>query len=141
MNDDLGTPSAVATIFDLVHEINVRNSKSQGITEGVNLLKDLLNILGFDTEYNKLEDKDIIDLLEKRNNFRIEKKYDQADKIRDKLLDLGIEILDSKDGSTYRKILNLTFRTATPTNITIRIMVNLKRICSMPLLDLNDPSD
>ena len=53
---------------------------------------------------NKLEDKDIIDLLEKRNNFRIEKKYDQADKIRDQLLDLGIEILDSKDGSTYRKI-------------------------------------
>ena len=104
MNDDLGTPSAVATIFDLVHEINVRNSKSQGIAEGVNLLKNLLNILGFDTENNKLEDKDIIDLLEKRNNFRIEKKYDQADEIRDQLLDLGIEILDSKDGSTYRKI-------------------------------------
>ena len=104
MNDDLGTPSAVATIFDLVHEINVRNSKSQGIAEGVNLLKNLLDILGFDTENNKFEDKDIIDLLEKRNNFRIEKKYDQADEIRDQLLDLGIEILDSKDGSTYRKI-------------------------------------
>ena len=39
MDDDLGTPSAIATIFNLVHEINVCNSKNQGISEGVILLK------------------------------------------------------------------------------------------------------
>ena len=104
MDDDLGTPSAIATIFNLVHEINVCNSKNQGISEGVVLLKKMLDILGFDTKINHIEDEEIKKLLEKRNKYREEKKYDEADKIRDYLLEMDVEILDSREGSSYRKI-------------------------------------
>ena len=104
MDDDLGTPSAIATIFNLVHEINVCNSKKQGIYEGVILLKKMLDILGFDTKTNHIEDEEINKLLEKRNKYRDEKNYQEADKIRDYLLEMDVEILDSREGSSYRKI-------------------------------------
>ena len=43
-------------------------------------------------------------MIESRNRFRKEKNYQKADLIRDQLLEKGIEILDSKEGTHYRKI-------------------------------------
>ena len=43
-------------------------------------------------------------MIESRNKFREEKNYQKADLIRDQLLEKGIEILDSKEGTNYRKI-------------------------------------
>jgi cysteinyl-tRNA synthetase len=104
MNDDLGTPSAIATIFDLVHEINKSYKEKEGILEGTELLKKLLVILGFSISENKLEDDEIMSLINKRNILRSEKNYNEADMIRDELLMKGIEILDSKDGTSFRYI-------------------------------------
>tara|TARA_B110000438_G_scaffold121890_1_gene119019 strand:- start:10694 stop:12028 length:1335 start_codon:yes stop_codon:yes gene_type:complete len=104
MNDDLGTPSAIATIFDLVHEINKSYKEKEGVSEGIDLLKKLLIILGFNISENKLEDDEIMLLINKRNILRLEKNYKEADMIRDELLMKRIEILDSKDGTSYRNI-------------------------------------
>ena len=64
----------------------------------------MLDILGFDTKTNHIEDEEINKLLEKRNKYREEKNYQEADKIRDYLLEMDVEILDSREGSSYRKI-------------------------------------
>ena len=64
----------------------------------------MLDILGFDTKTNHIEDEEINKLLEKRNKYRDEKNYQEADKIRDYLLEMDVEILDSREGSSYRKI-------------------------------------
>jgi|TARA_B110000263_G_scaffold248698_1_gene264208 cysteinyl-tRNA synthetase len=104
MNNDLGTPSAIATIFDLVHEINKSYSEKKGILEGKELLKKMLFILGFTAIEKKLNDNEIMSLINKRNALRLEKKYSEADKIREELLLKSIEILDSKDGTSYRYI-------------------------------------
>ena len=68
------------------------------------LLEELLGILGFKFEDKNQNDSEIINLIKKRNELRLEKEYDKADQIREDLLSRGIEILDSKDGTTFRKI-------------------------------------
>ena len=104
MNDDLGTPTAIATIFDLVHEINKSNSENNRVLEVIELLKKMLLILGFNITEKKLDNDEIMSLIDKRNTFRSEKNYKEADNIREQLLSKGIEILDSKDGTSYRNI-------------------------------------
>ncbi|MAU23989.1 MAG: cysteine--tRNA ligase [Dehalococcoidia bacterium] len=104
MKDDLGTPKAIATIFDLIHDINKSNDLDKKINEGVILLEELLGILGFNFEDKNQNDSEITNLIKLRNQLRLEKEYDKADQIREDLLSKGIEILDSKDGTTFRKI-------------------------------------
>jgi len=104
MIDDLGTPKAIATIFDLVHDINKANDSSKKINEGIILLVELLNILGFNFQNKTQDDSEIILLINKRNQFRSEKEYEKADEIRNELLSKGVEILDSKEGTTFRRI-------------------------------------
>ena len=63
------------------------------------------SILGFRfVKSNNFDDKEINRMIESRNRFRKEKNYQKADLIRDQLLEKGIEILDSKEGTHYRKI-------------------------------------
>ena len=104
MNDDLGTPKAIATIFDLVHDINKSNDSSKKINEGILLLKELLSVLGFEFLTEIQDDSEIIKLIDKRNQLRVNKEYDKADQIRNDLLSMGIEILDSKEGTNFRRI-------------------------------------
>tara|TARA_B100001179_G_scaffold220727_1_gene195513 strand:- start:1996 stop:3048 length:1053 start_codon:yes stop_codon:yes gene_type:complete len=105
MNDDLGTPSAIAIIFELTHDINKNFSQTKKVNEGINLLYKFGSVLGFDFDRsNTFDDKEINKMIESRNKFREEKNYQKADLIRDQLLEKGIEILDSKEGTNYRKI-------------------------------------
>jgi len=104
MEDDLATPKAIATIFDLIHDINKANDNNKKINEGISLLRELLDILGFEFNIKSQDDSEILELINQRNKFRSDKEYEKADQIRNDLLSLGVEILDSKDGTTYRKI-------------------------------------
>ena len=48
-------------------------------------------------------DEELINtLIDKRNQARKAKDYAKADEIRNQLLDMNIEILDSKEGTTWR---------------------------------------
>ena len=41
---------------------------------------------------NLPDDKDIINLIKQRDEFRIKKDFKSADEVRDKLLDMGVEL-------------------------------------------------
>ena len=47
---------------------------------------------------------EVLNLIEKRNEARKNKDFATADKIRDQLLEMGIEIKDQRGGTTWRKI-------------------------------------
>ena len=49
-----------------------------------------------------LDDKYIIKLIKQRDEYRIKKDFKSADGVRDKLLDMGVELRDS-DGKTIWK--------------------------------------
>ena len=67
-------------------------------------MKELLSVLGFEFLTEIQDDSEIIKLIDKRNQLRVNKEYDKADQIRNDLLSMGIEILDSKEGTNFRRI-------------------------------------
>jgi cysteinyl-tRNA synthetase len=116
MDDDLGTPAAVAVIYDAVREGNralaAETSAVAGIAANV---RAMLNILGLDptdptwgATASGAEDKlrDAVDvlvqgLLEQRNEARAAKDFATADAIRDRIKAAGIEIEDTPNGPQW----------------------------------------
>ena len=111
LNDDLSTPQVIATLFEAVKWINeIVSNRSKIDNDDLKILKTtfktfVLEILGFVPE--KSENNHTLDgvmdlVLEIRNTAKTTKDWETADKIRDRLKESGIEIMDDKNGSTYR---------------------------------------
>ena len=109
MNDDFNTPQALSILFDLAKEVNKTNS-----TEIASLLKKLANQLGLlqqtASEFFKSQPSDsdyseekIQVLIDERKSARANKNFTRSDEIRDLLLENDIELLDSAEGTTWRR--------------------------------------
>ena len=104
MDDDFSTPRAIASINKLVKYINGLASKKVSVKSEIlrrahALLLELGYILGIvkepkEDEKEQLLDKSLNIILELRADARDRKQFDIADKIRDKLQEMGIKILD-----------------------------------------------
>ncbi len=115
MDDDFNTAQAVAVIFDFVKEVNRTIAENENIgTEFFKNVKafltktavEVLGIINFDVE-DKTANKDldvnvIQQMIDKRTEAKNEKDYALADKIRGDLKELGVELKDSKEGTTYK---------------------------------------
>ena len=111
MNDDLNTPIVLSHLFDLVKVINsCKEGKHDLSANDIDLLKNLLNkyvteIFGLQSILKENNSTDINTLmsfvLDLRNQLKENKDWATADKIRDGLNDINIEIKDTKDGSTW----------------------------------------
>ncbi|WFE68423.1 cysteine--tRNA ligase [Thiomicrospira sp. R3] len=111
MDDDFNTPQAMAVLFELIKEVN--KTQQPGL---VALLQSLANRLGLLTETPEaffknqvgqaqgLSDQAIADLIAQRTQARTDKNWARSDEIRDELLAQGIELLDSKERTTWRRI-------------------------------------
>ncbi len=111
MNDDFNTPDAIAVLFELVSDIN-----KTGSTENANLLRGLGGLLGLlqqnpqDYLQNKtaisashsLTEEKIEQLIQHRISARKEGRYSEADLIRKNLMEQGIVLEDSAQGTTWR---------------------------------------
>ena len=111
MDDDLNSADALATIFDLVREINsnitLKNNVSKLTAQAYyDLLNELLDVLGLC--YNKNENKDLDEeieaLIEKRNIARKNKDFKEADRIRDELKSRNIILEDTPNGVKWKVI-------------------------------------
>lgn len=113
MDDDFNTPRAIARLFELV---TIINSLKEGQTSldkisqnSLKELKEAFNIIIFDILGLKVEDgsnDESVDglmqlIIELRQIARSNKDWPTADKIRDSLNELKIQIKDGKDGSTW----------------------------------------
>lgn len=112
MNDDFNTPILIANLFDAVKHINLIKEKKETITvSDKDLLKETIHNFVF--EVLGLEDKNSSDadteklggvvelLIQMRKEARENKDFATSDKIRDKLLELGIQLKDNKEGTTF----------------------------------------
>lgn len=116
MDDDFNTPKATAVIFDFVRDANktIGDKKNEINSEFYITLKnflkstadEVLTILNFDEkviEENNSLQNDLIELLIKlRNEARQEKNFKLGDKIRDELNTIGVQLKDSKEGTSYK---------------------------------------
>jgi len=116
MDDDLNTPQAVAVLFDFVRDVNKAIAEKENLpSEFYSNVKEFLSktaqgVLGIvDLEKSEAQgssvEKELIELLiGLRNGARKEKNFALSDKIRNELNELGIELKDSKEGTTYKKV-------------------------------------
>lgn len=108
MDDDLNTADAIASIFELVRDINtnvVGKTPSKALVEGaISAFDELTGVLGL--VYNRKTetlDSDIEALIEARTNARKEKNWAEADRIRDQLKEMGIVLEDTAQGVKWHR--------------------------------------
>jgi cysteinyl-tRNA synthetase len=110
LSDDFNTTKAIALIFDISKELNksLEQKNKKNILENYHLLKNIFGpIFGiFEDNYiekqNMSSDEVINLLIDIRNKMRNQKNYEMSDYIRDKLNEIGIEIKDNIEGTTYK---------------------------------------
>lgn len=113
MNDDFNTSVLIAHLFDAARIVNSANDKKLNLTQAdIDLLKKIYEDFVFDVlglkheESNGRMDKafsQVMDLvLEMRAKAKTGKDFKLSDEIRDKLLAAGIQIKDSKEGTTWK---------------------------------------
>lgn len=112
LNDDLNSPVAIAHLFDGVKMINSIKAGAEKITAmDLEELKSFFQIVVFDILGLKDEagvaDNSVLNgvmdlLLKLRMELKVNKNWAMADKIRDELNALGIEIKDTKEGFEWK---------------------------------------
>jgi cysteinyl-tRNA synthetase len=118
MDDDFNTPIAVSVLFDLSKAINTALDRLEGMSEtcraeakafldqaGTEILG-ILKPEGASNESQSAESSKTLDgvmdvLLELRAEARANRDFALSDKIRDKLLEAGVEIKDTKEGQSW----------------------------------------
>lgn len=107
MDDDLNTADAITAIFDLVKDINLHldeTSSKEILEKSLALLKKLTKVLGIMEKEQEEISEDVEKLIKERNDARKNKDFARADEIRDELKDMGIEIKDTRSGTTWKRI-------------------------------------
>jgi cysteinyl-tRNA synthetase len=110
--DDLNTPKAIAELFALANAMNKEESRAGRTDLKAQLLAAgaLIGVLQADPEKwfrqgdGPISDADVDAMLEARLAARAEKNFAEADRIRDELDSLGIVVMDSPKGSTWRRV-------------------------------------
>ncbi len=115
MNDDFNSPVLIAHLFDGVRMINTIKDGKETISEkDLELLKKVFNdfvfdILGFKNEAlaaggdDELVEGLMQTILDIRKEAKIKKDWPTADKIRDGLGKLNIEVKDTNEGAVWNK--------------------------------------
>ena len=108
LKSDFNTPRALGAFFRFVNEIN-NLAASDYLTKSISDLifsefKNMLEIFGLRiVETSGEEEKRIIELIHMRNKFREQKQYDEADKIRKQISEMGVTLIDHKKRTLWMK--------------------------------------
>ncbi len=107
MDDDFNTADAVSAIFELVKlansTANAESSKAYVELLAGTLAK-LSDVLGIITERKaEVLDSEVEELIAARQQARKEKNFALADEIRQKLLDMGIVLEDTREGVKWKR--------------------------------------
>jgi len=108
MDDDFNSSGALAQLFDLVRVTN--QLRADGATDaqlktGQDVIVELTNVLGLTLQQEKEEshaaDAFVNLLIEIRKNLREDKQWALSDKVRDRLVEQGVVLEDSKEGTLW----------------------------------------
>ena len=118
MNDDFNYALAISHIFDYINRINklITEKKYQEALNVATAIRKTYKLLGLffqkpDNFLNEIKEKFlneknineeyINDLISKRKEYKLSKNYEEADKIRDLLLEKNIVINDTREGTFW----------------------------------------
>ena len=108
MDEDFGTPEAVAVLFDLATEVNkARSAAAAGLLKALGACLGLLQedpvqfLKGRPAEAGQLPDADVDALVAQRTAAKAARNFPDADRIRKELSAAGIELKDSATGTSW----------------------------------------
>ncbi|MCD6560317.1 MAG: cysteine--tRNA ligase [Deltaproteobacteria bacterium] len=109
MNDDFHTSVALAALFRFIRNVN-RSMDRTGLSPSdrdkilniITRINSVLAVMKIEARVPEM-DKYIEALIKKREEARKNKDWDMADKLRQELKARGIELTDTKKGTTWRK--------------------------------------
>ena len=114
MDDDLGTPAAVAVLYDAVREGNRQLAAGEDAAATAGQVRAMLDVLGLDpadpawpstgsadARLTGAVDALVAGLLEQRQAARQAKDFATADAIRDRIKAAGIEVEDTPTGPKW----------------------------------------
>lgn len=112
MNDDFNSPVVIAELFEAVRIINsVYDGALKISADALNDLKTLVNDFVFevfglkDEDSSNAELNEVLDMvIDLRKDAKENKDYATSDKIRIGLQNIGIQLKDSKEGTTWNKV-------------------------------------
>lgn len=113
MSDDFNTPEALAILFELAHDINIKKSvdfhAAEVLASTLRYLASSLGLLTLSPENffqgNHINATIIEDILQRRKIARENKQWDVSDQLRQELVSMGILIEDTPNGTLWRKAL------------------------------------
>lgn len=113
LNDDLNTPIVIAQLFEAARRVNLVNDGKETLDlKNKELAQKLFQeyfrgVLGIPSNQDSVDDGTLDSvlklLIELRSEAKINKNYALSDQIRNKLKESGIELMDSKEGTTWKK--------------------------------------
>ena len=107
MDDDFNTADAVSAIFELVKLANstANEESTRAYAELLaGTIEKLSDVLGIITERKaEVLDSEVEELIAARQRARKEKNFALADEIRQKLLDMGIVLEDTREGVKWKR--------------------------------------
>ena len=101
--DDLNTPGLIAELNKIAKEYSSDAKDKEQIKSKLMLIGSVLGIFQ-DKSFNQVSDEmqqKIEELIIKRENAKKDKNFDMADQIRNELNELGIEIKDTNEGTSW----------------------------------------
>lgn len=101
ISNDLNTANGLTVLYSLLKDNEVNDHTKLA------LVKDFDKVLGLDLIKEKSEAVQhdyIINKIEERKIAKLNKDYALADDIRNELLKLGVQLIDTKEGTTYKMV-------------------------------------
>lgn len=110
MDDDFNTAGALGHIFELIRAVNSSLSQKEGIDRELLLevkaffdtAEDILGVFGSAGANLEADEADVQALIEERNAARKAKNFQRSDEIRDQLLERGIILEDTAQGTRWK---------------------------------------
>ncbi|MPM08521.1 Cysteine--tRNA ligase [bioreactor metagenome] len=107
MDDDLNTADAIGVLFELVRQVNIRleGTPTKAFAKACrDMIGEFTNVLGL--LYHRKTgglDSQVEAMIEERQAARKSKNFAEADRIRNALADMGVELMDTPQGVKWKK--------------------------------------
>ncbi len=101
ISNDLNTSSMLTLVYDVLKDEELTDFTKLYLIEDFDKVLSLNLIIEEEEETNEELESYILKRIEDRKNAKQNKNFEEADSIRNELLEKGIRLIDSREGTTY----------------------------------------
>ena len=103
LSNDLNTANSITLLYDLIKDDSVNGHTKLELIKSFDMVFSL-DLIMDNSDVDKEMETYILGKIEERREAKLNKNYELSDSIRAELLDKGIELIDTREGTTYKII-------------------------------------